>query len=111
MISDLLYRLRALFRRDNVEGELIEELRFHLENQVQVLMKAGLTREEAIRKARISFGTAGRPGWPLRTFPVQNNPTVAVRSAGPIAALVVVELRLGLVLAPPQGPGEDQRML
>ena len=46
MLSDLLYRLRALFRRNAVEGELDEELRFHLEKQVQKLMQTGVARAE-----------------------------------------------------------------
>jgi putative ABC transport system permease protein len=56
MISDLLYRLRAIFRRSSVEQELDEELRFHLEHEVEELMRSGLTREEASRKARLSLG-------------------------------------------------------
>jgi putative ABC transport system permease protein len=56
MISDLLYRLRALFRRRSVEQELDEELRFHLENEIEKLMQAGLSREEATRKAKLSLG-------------------------------------------------------
>jgi putative ABC transport system permease protein len=56
MLSDLLYRLRALFQRNTVEGELDEELRFHTERQVQARMKSGLTREEAMRRARMDFG-------------------------------------------------------
>jgi putative ABC transport system permease protein len=56
MISDLLYRLRAIFRRRSVELELDEELRFHLENEIEKLMRSGLSREEASRKARLSLG-------------------------------------------------------
>jgi putative ABC transport system permease protein len=56
MLSDLLYRLRALFQRNTVEGELDEELRFHTERQMQARMKSGLTREEAMRRARMDFG-------------------------------------------------------
>jgi putative ABC transport system permease protein len=56
MISDLLYRLRAIFRRRSVEQELNEELRFHLENEIEKLMRSGLTREEASRRARLSLG-------------------------------------------------------
>ncbi len=56
MISDLLYRLRAIFRRRSVEQELDEELRFHLENEIEKLMRSGLTREEASRKARLLLG-------------------------------------------------------
>ena len=56
MFSDLLIRLRSLFRRTVVEGELNEELQFHLENQVQKYMQSGLTREEAMRRTRLDFG-------------------------------------------------------
>src|SRR6266550_6039328 len=56
MLSDLLYRLRAMFRRNAVEGELDEELRFHLEQQVQKLMQTGVAREEAARRARMNLG-------------------------------------------------------
>jgi len=56
MLTDLLYRLRAVFHRNAVEGELDQELRFHFEHQVQKSMEAGLTREEAVRRARLTFG-------------------------------------------------------
>jgi hypothetical protein len=56
MISDLLFRLRAIFRRRSVEKELDDELRFHFEHEVEKLMRAGLTREEASRRARLSLG-------------------------------------------------------
>ena len=35
MLSDLVFRLRALFRRNTVEAELDDELRFHFEQQVK----------------------------------------------------------------------------
>lgn len=56
MISDLLYRLRALFRRKSMEDELDAELRFHFDRHVQKGIDSGLTREEAVRQARIEFG-------------------------------------------------------
>src|ERR1700739_4776250 len=56
MLSDLLFRLRALFRRDTVESEADAELRFHFEQQVEKHLKSGLSREEAARRARIQFG-------------------------------------------------------
>jgi predicted permease len=56
MLADLLYRLRAIFRRQVMEEELDEELRFHLERQAEKDLKAGLTPEEARRKARLAFG-------------------------------------------------------
>src|SRR5580692_12066563 len=56
MFSDLWFRLRSLFRRDAVESEADAELRFHFEHQVEKLLKSGLTREEATRRARLEFG-------------------------------------------------------
>lgn len=56
MLSDLVFRLRALFRRSRVEAEMNEELQFHFEQEVEKLLNAGLTREEAQRQARLAFG-------------------------------------------------------
>src|SRR5579872_6703573 len=56
MFSDLLFRLRSLFRRDAVESELDDELRFHIEQQVEKHVRAGLTREEAMRQTHLEFG-------------------------------------------------------
>ena len=56
MFSDLLFRLRALFRRGAMESEMDEELRSHFENQVEKLVASGLSREEALRRARVGFG-------------------------------------------------------
>jgi predicted permease len=56
MISDLIFRLRAIFRRRSVEQELDDELRFHFEHEVEKLMRSGLTREEALRRARLALG-------------------------------------------------------
>ena len=56
MLDDLLFRLRAIFRRRSVEAELDDELRFHLEQEVEKLMRSGLSREEASRRARRALG-------------------------------------------------------
>ena len=56
MLSDLLYRLRALFRRKRLEGQLDEELRFHFEQQVEKNVAHGLPRVEARRQAWLAFG-------------------------------------------------------
>src|SRR6202167_638101 len=56
MLDDLCIRLRALFQRKAVETELDEELRFHFEQHVEKFLAAGLTREEATRRARLEFG-------------------------------------------------------
>jgi hypothetical protein len=56
MLSDPLYRLRALFRRKSMEAELDEELHAHVARQVEKYIQSGLTREEAARRARLEFG-------------------------------------------------------
>ena len=56
MLSDLLYRLRALFRHKSMEAELDEELRAHFERQVEKCIQSGLTRDEAKRQTRLEFG-------------------------------------------------------
>ncbi len=56
MISDLLFRLRSLFRRKSMEAELDEELRAHFEHQVEKYVKGGLPLEEAKRRTRMEFG-------------------------------------------------------
>ena len=56
MVSDLLYRLRALLRGRAVERELEEELRFHLEQEIHRHVASGVSRDEATRSARIAFG-------------------------------------------------------
>ena len=56
MLSDLIFRLRSLFRRSAVENELDDELQFHLEQQVEKLVRSGLTRQDALRQTRLEFG-------------------------------------------------------
>jgi len=56
MLTDLLYRLRALFRRNAVEHELDHELRFHFDQQVEKYVVSGLDRAEAVRQARLKVG-------------------------------------------------------
>ena len=56
MLSDLFIRTRSLLRRDAVERELDEELRFHLDHQVERYVASGITREEALRRTRLEFG-------------------------------------------------------
>jgi predicted permease len=60
MLSDLILRLRALLRRDAAETELDDELRFHLERQIEKYRQSGLSQEEANRRARVEFGGMGQ---------------------------------------------------
>src|SRR5580658_3809426 len=56
MFNDLLFRLRSLFRRSTVNSEIDDELRFHIEQQVEKHVRTGMTREEAERQTRLQFG-------------------------------------------------------
>ena len=60
MLSDMKFRFRALFRRDAVERELDDELRFHLEREIEKHVRAGMSRADAERAARIAFGGVER---------------------------------------------------
>jgi putative ABC transport system permease protein len=56
MLNDLLFRLRALFRRKTVESELDDELRFHREEQFRKYVNSGVGENEAHRRIQIDFG-------------------------------------------------------
>ncbi|MGA9668150.1 MAG: ABC transporter permease [Terracidiphilus sp.] len=56
MMHDLLFRLRALILRQKMETELDQELRFHFDHEVEKHLRTGMTRQEATRRARLSFG-------------------------------------------------------
>jgi predicted permease len=56
MLSDLRYRLRAVFSRASVEHELDAELRFHVEREAEKYERQGLSRDAALRRARLEFG-------------------------------------------------------
>jgi len=58
--SDVRYRLRAVFRRGTVEHEMDDELRYHVDREADKYERLGLTRAEALRRARIAFGGVDR---------------------------------------------------
>jgi predicted permease len=55
-IGSITDRLRALFERDRMDSEMEEELRFHLEQETEKYLQAGMEPEEARRQALIAFG-------------------------------------------------------
>jgi putative ABC transport system permease protein len=63
-MSDLIRRLRAraraLLHRRDVERDLDDELRFHLEMETEYLMRMGLSTDEARRRAQRDFGGVER---------------------------------------------------
>ena len=58
MLRNLVAGLRGLFRKKQVEHEMDEELRGYLDAAVTEKMRRGMTREEALRAARIELGGA-----------------------------------------------------
>ena len=52
--------LRAILRRSRAESEMDAELRFHIEAYTDDLVRGGLPRQEAIRRARLEFGGIDR---------------------------------------------------
>jgi predicted permease len=56
VLSDIQYRLRALFSRASVEQELDDELRFHIEREAEKYEREGMLHEAALRRARLAFG-------------------------------------------------------
>jgi len=53
----LILRLRSLFRRARVEDELDTELQFHLQQQVEEHVAAGMSVEEARSSALRAIGS------------------------------------------------------
>ncbi len=56
MLNDLFFRLRSLFRWETVESEMEAELRFHSERQIEKYLRTGMSRDDALRQARLDFG-------------------------------------------------------
>src|SRR5215472_13831723 len=52
--------LRAVAGRSRMEHEMDAELRFHIEACAEDLVRGGVPREEALRRARIEFGGVER---------------------------------------------------
>ena len=59
-IREIWRRLRSLGRADTVERRLDEEIRFHIEHQIDKHVRAGMTPDEARRQAYIRFGGVER---------------------------------------------------
>jgi len=106
MLSDLRYRLRAFFRRTNVERDLDEELRFHLERQKDKYLASGMSPTEATRRVRLDFGTTDsikdqcRDAWGIRALDeTRRNVRYALRTLAKrpgFTTVAVVTLGLGI---------------
>src|ERR1700677_817203 len=51
-----IHRLRALLRKEELDSELEEELRFHLSMRERRNVEVGMSNGEARRSARLRFG-------------------------------------------------------
>lgn len=56
LFNSLRFRIAALFQRDQVHAEMEEELSAHIALRADDLVRSGLPRAEAERRARIEFG-------------------------------------------------------
>ena len=59
-IQRLSRRVRVLLTRSRVEREMDEEMRLHIEMEIEDLMRRGMGREEARREALLRFGGVER---------------------------------------------------
>lgn len=84
-IDGLRERLRPLFDRAGLEGELDDELAFHLEREIEANLEAGMSPREARRAAHASMGGPVRPAERTRA-----------EWAGADLAAMAGEVRLGL---------------
>ena len=107
-LADWWHRLRAILHREQVEAELDEEMRFHLEQETGARLRAGSSPEDARRQALVAFGgienfkeqvrdargvrpledLAGRP-------PLRRPRTLARRPGYALAAIGVLGLGIG----------------
>ncbi|MEP7345340.1 MAG: permease prefix domain 1-containing protein, partial [Gemmatimonadaceae bacterium] len=59
-LKSVRLRLRALLQRNVVEKELDEEIRYHLEREIEKNLRSGLSPVEARRRAMALFGGVER---------------------------------------------------
>src|SRR5580704_7480183 len=105
MMSELFTRMRFFFFRRK-QGQLDEELQFHLEQATEANIAAGMTPAEARRHARVLFGAVEaarersheqKPGWWLGTLTQDVRYALRGFRRNPVFALTVIAtLALGI---------------
>ncbi len=131
LITGLGKRLRAALRPSAADGEMSEELAFHLQMETEKYIRAGMSPAEARRMARITFGGVesvkedlrSRRGLPWLAALAQDlrHAVRDIRRAPGFAAVAIATLGLGIgaatvifsvvnavVLAPPPFPEADR---
>src|SRR6516165_91374 len=56
LLDSLRFNVAALFQRAQVNAEMDDELRSHIQHRADDLERSGLPRPEAERRARVEFG-------------------------------------------------------
>jgi predicted permease len=102
----LLHGLRALLRRRTLEQDLDDELRSYVETAAERHMAAGMTRDEALRAARMNLGSVAATkdavrdvGWESRVESIVQDVFHAcrgLRRSPGFAAVAIVTLALGI---------------
>jgi putative ABC transport system permease protein len=129
--TTFILRLRSLFRKHQVEGELDEEIQYHLQRQIQHYIDKGLNGDEARKAALRHFGgvekqkeecrDTRRVAWienALRDFrfglrALRHNPGFGFSAAATIAlgigaVTAVFSIVYGVVLRPLSYPQPEQ---
>jgi predicted permease len=68
MFNKIADGLRSLFRSEKVDHEMDDEIRGYLENATREKMRTGMSREEALRQARLEIGGVERVKEEVRAF-------------------------------------------
>ncbi len=55
-LTKISHRLRSLFRKDTVDLQLDDELKYHVDREIQEKIAAGMSLQQARRTAMIEFG-------------------------------------------------------
>ena len=61
LFTRLLATVRGVFRPGALDDDVADELRFHLDRQIQANLIAGMSRDEATRAAHLHTRKRGAP--------------------------------------------------